>query len=83
MLYPVVTVLAAGGVLILTVLRYRALGPFIASSASGLAGLWAVSLLSVGSESLVTINAFTLFSSAVLGIPGLIGMLLLRVIALT
>jgi len=69
-------------VLLLTLAKARAAGSLLASAAGGVAGLWAVSLISVKGAALIACNAFTLAVSALLGIPGVVGLLLLRVIAL-
>lgn len=83
MLYVIAVVIAAAIVLLPAAAGARSLGSLIASAAGGIASLSAVSLLSVGGACLLQLNLFTLSISALLGIPGVIGLLMLRVIALT
>ncbi|MBR6736085.1 MAG: pro-sigmaK processing inhibitor BofA family protein [Oscillospiraceae bacterium] len=82
MYFPIVMLAAAAIVLIPSFLKSGASGSFIASAASGLAGLWSVSLLSAGGVGLIATNIFTVCTALVLGVPGVISMLILRVIAL-
>ena len=82
MYFPVVMLTAAAIVLIPALFRSGAAGSFIASAVSGLVGLWSVNLLSAGGLTLVATNIFTVCTALLLGVPGVISMLILRVIAL-
>ena len=76
------TIAAAAAALILfsALARTRALGGMLASAAGGIAGLWAVSLVPVKGAVLLAPNAFTLSVSSLLGLPGVAGLLFLRVL---
>jgi hypothetical protein len=82
MIYIVAVVLAAALVLLPFLAGARSFGALVVSAVSGVAVLCAVSLFSAGGSSLLRVNLFTTALSALLGIPGVIGLLLLRVIAL-
>ena len=72
--------LATGVVLLLSLLRARAVRSLLLSSAGGLAGLYAVSAFASHAAALA-VNAFTVCVAAVLGLPGVVSLLLLRMIA--
>lgn len=82
MQFPVIMIAAAAIVLIPAFLKSGAAVSFITSSASGLLGLWSVILLSSGGCNLITANIFTICAALLLGVPGVISMLILRVISL-
>jgi len=71
---------AAALVLLLALWRARAAGAALLSAAGGAAALWAVRLISVKGAAMLAMNAFTLAVSAILGVPGVAGLLLLRAV---
>lgn len=79
--YIVVVVVAAAVVLFVSLWRVRALGALLPSAISGLLGLAAVHLSSLWGPALLALNPFTVCVAAFLGIPGVVGMLVLRLIA--
>ena len=82
MYFPIVMLTAAAIVLIPAFFKNGAAGSFMASAVSGLVGLLSVNLLSAGGISLIAANIFTVCTALLLGIPGVISMLILRIIAL-
>ncbi|MEG1773798.1 MAG: pro-sigmaK processing inhibitor BofA family protein, partial [Oscillospiraceae bacterium] len=78
-----VLVVAAAAVLVLlrALSRVGALRSMIPGAAGGLLGLTAVQLAALFGPSLLAANPFTLCIAMLLGIPGVVGMLLLRLIA--
>ena len=69
--------IATGVILLFSLLRAKAVRSLLLSAVGGLAGLYAVS-----SAAALAVNAFTVCVSAVLGLPGVAGLLLLRMIAI-
>ena len=67
---------ATGAVLLFSLLRAKAVRSLLLSAVGGLAGLYAVS-----SAAALAVNAFTVCVAAVLGLPGVVSLLLLRMIA--
>jgi len=73
--------IATGAVLLLALMRAHAVRSLLLSAIGGIASLYAVSTVSASGAALLACNAFTVCFAAVLGIPGVIGLLLLRMIA--
>ena len=82
LLYIVTVILSAAAVLSLTAVFSRSVPSFLASSAAGVAALFSFGLFFPGAAALVTVNGFTLSVSAILGFPGAVSLILLRMISL-
>ena len=82
MYFILAMLIAAAITLIPAFLKSGAFGPFVFSALSGLVGLYAVDFISAGKISLIATNMFTVCAALLFGIPGVISMLILRVIAL-
>ena len=80
-IYVLVTAVSAAITLWLAVRGKNALKGFLSSSVAGVLGLFTLSNVPVFGAVVLNINLFTLFVSATMGLPGLIGLLLLRVIS--
>ena len=80
-LYVLVVMLAAIVVLIPAIMRIGAFRSFFPSVISGLLGLGAVYLSSFWGTTLLAVNVFTICVSAFFGIPGVVSLLMLRLIA--
>lgn len=77
---PTVTgLLAAGFLLLVLLIRVRrAVGTAAASAAMGAAALGAVNLTGLATGVALPVNLFTVLVTLVLGAPGVVGMLVLR-----
>ena len=73
---------AAALVIVRSLGRINALHTMISSAAVGITGLLAAHFTPVGAAAMLGLNGFTVCVALLLGLPGVIGMLLLRVICL-
>ena len=80
-LYILIVTLAAIFALAIAVLRCGSFGSFLPSAISGLLGLCAVYISSFFGAAMLAINLFTVSVSAFFGIPGVISLLMLRLIS--
>lgn len=71
---------AAALVIVRSLGRINALHTMIPSAAVGITGLLAAHFTPVGAAAMLGLNGFTVCVALLLGLPGVIGMLLLRVI---
>ena len=79
--YVVIVLLAAALVLVPALARKDALSALPTSAAGGLVGLCAVQLSGLAGPPLLALNPFTVGVAALLGLPGVVSMLMLRLIA--
>ena len=82
MLYVLTVLLSAAAVLFLAAVFSRSVPSLFSSAAGGVAALVSLGTLWPGGAALISVNGFTLFVSAVLGLPGVISLVLLRMISL-
>lgn len=80
--YIIVVLCCAVFVLLRTLGRTRALNTLLPSAVSGVLGLLTVHISSLWGTALLNLNAFTIFVAAFLGIPGVVGLLMLRLVCL-
>ncbi len=73
---------AAALVIVRSLRKVGALHTLIPSGLSGVVGLLAAHFAPIGSAAMLGINGFTVCVALLLGMPGVIGMLLLRVVCL-
>jgi len=78
----IIIVLACAAVALLdTIKRSKSASGFVSSAISGIAGLFAVNMMPV-LGAMVSTNLFSVAVCAVFGIPGLISMILMRVLCI-
>ena len=80
--YIVVVLCCAVIVLLRTLGRANALQTLLPSAFGGMLGLLAVHLSSIWGAALLAINAFTVAVALFLGIPGVVGLLFMRLICI-
>lgn len=80
--YIIVVLCCAVLVLLRTLGRARALNTLLPSAFGGVAGLITVHLSSFFGMSLISLNVFTLSIAVFLGIPGVVGLLLMRLVCI-
>lgn len=78
--YIVVVLCCAIIVMLRTLGRARAMQTFLPSAFGGMLGLLTVHLSSLWGTALLALNAFTVAVALFLGIPGVVGLLLMRLI---